>query len=121
MLDKVKRQLDTIPDSVAATEDENAVCLLLGRGGEDQPTKLLASSFDFLERSGGVNLMPLIRTDHRSTIEKGLIGDAPDGLDRFPGVRDSDRVEYAKMVSLQLRSGRWSCHAPCPVGDAFSP
>ena len=56
-----------------------------------------ADAFDLLPESGKVDPLPCLRKDMQKTIREHIFENAPKGLDRFPGVKDADRSEYAKL------------------------
>ena len=77
-------------------------------------TQLLADSFDLLDHSGLVDPSPDLAPDARAIVsDPAKLFPQADAasLALFPGVRDSDRSEYIKLVVRQLRSGKvrlWS-------------
>jgi len=65
-----------------------------------------ASSFDLLPCSGLVDPLPSLPQQVSSLVmqESGIFMDMPAGLDKYAGIRRTDKTEYAKLVTLQLRS-----------------
>ncbi|CAE8741020.1 unnamed protein product, partial [Polarella glacialis] len=100
-------------DVQSVLDGSQALDLLLTGASPTQPCSsnhIVADSFDLLERSAGVDPMPCLPEKVRNTIvgEPGIMQGAHAGLNKFPGIKNSDRPEYAKLVAKQLLCGKVS-------------